>query len=295
MIFIYLCVSACPIAKFYGESLWRILRIRSITRWCGILFIAAASVYPAIAGERIKMATTTSTDNSGLLEVLLPPFEERFNVRVDVIAVGTGKALKLGENGDVDCVLVHARQAEDQFIRSGYGLNRRDVMYNDFVIVGPAEDPARTKGTNAVAALQKIVEGEQPFVSRGDESGTHAKEKRLWELAGIDPGGNWYVETGQGMGATLQMADEKRAYCLTDRGTYIALEKKLNLVILCEGDERLYNPYGIIAVNPHLHPHVNYLYAMTLIGWVTSPQGQKIIGEFKKNGKVLFHPNTMTY
>ena len=260
-------------------------------RYLALLTIGLLLISPLQAKERVKLATTTSTDNSGLLEILLPPFEERFHVKVDVIAVGTGKALRLGENGDVDCVLVHAREAEDQFIRRGYGINRRDVMYNDFVIVGPDEDPADIKGKNAAAALKKIGQAKQPFLSRGDESGTHVKEKRLWNLAGIDSEGTWYVETGQGMGATLQMASEKRAYCLTDRGTFIALEKKLGLVILCEGDERLFNPYGIIAVNPHRHSHVKYVHAMALIGWITSPQGQKIIGEFKKNGKVLFHPN----
>lgn len=260
-------------------------------------FIVVAAVLlfsPAIAEERIKMATTTSTDNSGLLEVLLPPFEERFAIKVDVIAVGTGKALKLGENGDVDIVLVHAREAEVQFIRNGFGVNRRDVMCNDFVLVGPVDDPAAAKGSDAVAALKQIASGKQPFVSRGDESGTHVKERQLWAAADITPVDKWYVETGQGMGATLQMASEKRAYCLTDRGTFIALEKKLDLVILCQGDKRLFNPYGIIAVNPHRHPHVRYVQAMALIGWLTSPEGQRIIGDFRKDGKVLFHPNAIT-
>jgi tungstate transport system substrate-binding protein len=251
-------------------------------------------VPPVLSEERIKLATTTSTDNSGLLEVLLPPFEAKYNIRVDVIAVGTGKALRLGENGDVDIVLVHAREAEEQFIEKGYGVNRRDLMYNDFVFVGSEDDPAGITGNDAITALKKIAATKQPFVSRGDESGTHAKEKKLWAAAEINPEGVWYVETGQGMGATLQMADEKQAYCLTDRGTFIALEKKLDLVILCEGDERLLNPYGIIAVNPHRHPHVNYVQAMSLIGWFTSPEGQRIIGEFKKNDQVLFYPNATT-
>ena len=244
-----------------------------------------------LAEERVKMATTTSTDNSGLLDVLIPPFEDQFHVKVDVIAVGTGKALMLGENGDVDCVLVHAREAEEQFLRNGFGVNRRDVMYNDFVIVGSENDPAGIKGTHAAAALKRNAESQQPFISRGDESGTHVKEKSLWKLSSTNPRGKWYIETGQGMGAALQMANEKKAYSLTDRGTFIALEKKIDLAILCEGDEQLFNPYGIIAVNPQRHPHVNYVYAMAFIGWVTSPEGQNIIGEFKKNGKVLFHPN----
>lgn len=246
---------------------------------------------PAPAEERMRLATTTSTENSGLLYVLLPPFEETYNVKVDVIAVGTGKALKLGENGDVDVVLVHAREAENAFIENGFGVNRRDVMYNDFVIVGPGNDPAGIKKESATDALKNIAEKRWFFSSRGDESGTNMKEKNLWKLAGIQPSGGWYLETGQGMDATLQIADEKKAYCLVDRGTFIAFEKKIDLVILCEGDKRFFNPYSIIAVNPSLHPHVKYTYSMALIGWVTSPEGQKIIGDFKKEGKELFFPS----
>ncbi|MFQ5455332.1 MAG: substrate-binding domain-containing protein [Nitrospirota bacterium] len=243
------------------------------------------------AEERVRMATTTSTENSGLLYELLPPFEKKFGVKVDVIAVGTGKALKLGENGDVDLVLVHAREAEDRFVNNGFGINRRDVMYNDFVLVGPKSDPAMIKNAAVQAALKKIAGEKHLFVSRGDESGTHKKEKQLWKLTGVKPSGKWHLETGQGMGATLQIADEKRAYCLVDRGTYIAYEKNVDIVILVEGDKILFNPYGIIAVNPGKHPHVNYTYSMSLIGWITSPEGQKIIGEFRKNGKQLFYPN----
>ena len=257
------------------------------------LFSSLLTAHVLSAEERLKLATTTSTDNTGLLEVLLPPFEERFNVKVDVIAVGTGKALKLAENGDVDVVLVHAPQAEEQFMQEGFGVNRRDIMYNDFVIAGPNADPAGARGNDAVFAFKKIASLEHPFVSRGDESGTHVKEKEVWALAEIDPRGKWHVEAGQGMGATLQMAAEKQAYCLTDRGTFIALEKKLDLAVICEGDKRLYNPYGIIAVNPQRHPHVNYVMAMALIGWFTSPEGQKIIGDFRKNGQVLFHPHAI--
>ena len=269
----------------------KIHRKRIFKRSPFLFILIALLMTPAWTEERIKIATTTSTDNSGLLDVLIPPFEEKFSIKVDVIAVGTGKALKLGENGDVDLVLVHAREAEDRFLQNGFGVNRRDVMYNDFVIVGPEDDPAGIKNTHAGDAFQRIAASRQPFFSRGDESGTQAKEKHLWELASVTPQGKWYIEAGQGMGATLQMAGEKQGYCLTDRGTFIALGKKLDLVILCEGDERLFNPYGIIAVNPSRHPHVNYVHAMAFIGWVTSPEGQAIIGEFKKNGKVLFHPN----
>lgn len=253
-----------------------------------ICFIGSANLF---AKDRIKMSTTTSTENSGLLYALLPPFEEKFDVKVDVIAVGTGKALKLGENGDVDIVLVHARVAEDKFVADGYGVNRRDVMYNDFIIVGPETDPAGIKGKGAVASLKAISVKNETFASRGDDSGTHKKEKMLWKEAGMEPSGIWYLETGQGMGATLTLANEKEGYTLVDRGTYIAYEDKVDLAILSEGDERLFNPYGIIAVNPARHAHVKYLYAMALIGWITSVEGQKIIEKFKKGGKVFFYPN----
>ncbi len=229
-----------------------------------------------------------------MLDVLLPPFEDRFHITVDVIAVGTGKAIKLGENGDVDVILVHAREAEDRFVREGFGVSRRDVMYNDFVIVGPPEDPARIRGNGPIVALRSIAETGSLFASRGDESGTHKKEKLLWKAAAIEPRGEWYLEVGQGMGATLLIADEKRAYCLADRGTYIALEDKISLEILCEGDPSLLNPYGIIAVHPAKHPHVRYVEAMALIGWVTSPEGQQIIRDFRKSGKALFHPSAYT-
>jgi tungstate transport system substrate-binding protein len=209
--------------------------------------------------------------------------------------VGTGKALELGKNGDVDIVLVHARSAEDQFVEEGYGVNRRDVMYNDFIILGPADDPADIKGMkDAVAAMKAIAGKQAAFASRGDDSGTHKREKELWKEAGIEPSGSWYMETGQGMGATLQVADEKRAYTISDRGTYLAYKGKIELEILVEGDaERLANPYGIIAVNPAVHSHVNYVYAMALIGWVTSVEGQKIIAEFKQFGEPLFYPTAI--
>ncbi|MGQ9629831.1 MAG: ABC transporter permease [bacterium] len=241
--------------------------------------------------ERVRLATTTSTENSGLLSVLLPPFEEKFGVKVDVIAAGTGKALKLGENGDVDVVLVHNRDAEDDFISAGLRVSRRDVMYNDFIIVGPPDDPAGIRSIgDAVLALRKIAESKSPFISRGDESGTHKREKALWREAGITPEGRWYSQVGQGMGETLQIAFEKRAYALADRGTFVAYRDKVDLEILVEGDGRLYNPYGIIAVNPAKHPHVKYISAMLLIAWVTSPEGQEIIAKFTKDGEVLFHP-----
>jgi tungstate transport system substrate-binding protein len=282
-----------PSCRIFHQKKKGIENMKRLT-FCIIAMLLIA-IFCASAEERLKLATTTSTDNSGLLKELLPPFEKMFNMRVDVIAVGTGKALALGENGDVDIVLVHARSAEDQFVEEGYGVNRRDVMYNDFIIIGPADDPAGVKGMkDAVAALKAIAGKEAPFASRGDDSGTHKREKILWEEAGIEPSGSWYMETGQGMGATLQIADEKRAYTISDRGTYLAYKGKIEMEILVEGDaERLANPYGIIAVNPAKHSHVNYVYAMALIGWVTSVKGQKIIAEFKQFEEPLFYPTAV--
>jgi len=254
-----------------------------------VCMILISSVYASPV--HLKLATTTSTENSGLLGVLLPPFEEKFGIKVDVIAVGTGQAIKLGENGDVDMILVHARAAEDKFIEEGYGVNRRDVMFNDFIILGPSNDPAEIKGeSNVILALKKISDRKAYFVSRGDDSGTHKKEKVLWQNAKISPEGEWYMEIGQGMGATLQVANERQAYVLCDRGTFLAYKDKIDLIILSEGDPLLFNPYGIIAVNPARYLHVKYIEAMQLIAWVTSVEGQKIIGEYKKEGEILFHP-----
>ena len=246
-----------------------------------------------LAEERLKVSSTTSTDNTGLFQALNPPFEKRFGCRVDVIAVGTGKALKIGEMGDSDVVFVHSRPAEDKFVAAGHGVNRRDVMYNDFIIVGPTNDPAGTRGAkDAKKALAVIAKAGALFISRGDDSGTNEKEKSLWKKAGIMPKGRWYSEAGQGMGAVIQIANEKLAYTLADRGTYLAYKNKVSLEILCEGDPDLFNPYGIIAVNPAKHPRVNYVLAMAYIGWVTSPDGQKIIREFGKEkfGQPLFIP-----
>jgi len=248
---------------------------------------------PGLTEERLIVSSTTSTDNTGLFQALNPPFEKRLGCRVDVVAVGTGKALKIGEMGDSDVVFVHSRPAEDAFVAAGHGVNRRDVMYNDFIIVGPTSDPAGIRGTkDAKRTLAAIANAGAPFISRGDDSGTHKKEKSLWRKAGIVPNGRWYSEAGQGMGAVIQIANEKLAYTLADRGTYLAYKNKVSLEILCEGDPDLFNPYGIIAVNPAKHPGVNYVLAMAYIGWVTSPDGQRIIREFGKEkfGQPLFIP-----
>jgi len=244
----------------------------------------------ATAEERLRMSTTTSTENSGLLKVLLPPFEKKNNCRVDVIAVGTGKALKIAENGDVDVVFVHARKLEDKFVADGYGVNRRDVMYNDFVVIGPASDPAGIRGAaTAAEALKRIAQKQATFVSRGDESGTHQKEKDIWQSAGIKPEGKWYQSAGQGMGEVIIMATEQRAYTLADRGTYNAFKGgKSDLKILFEGEKGLFNPYGVIAVNPKKYPHVKYDLAMKFIDFVTGPEGQGIITGYKVSGDPIF-------
>ncbi len=240
----------------------------------------------------IRLATTTSTDNSGLLKELLPRFTEETGYEVHVIAVGTGKALRMGQDGDVDVVLVHARAAEARFIAEGYGDKRYGVMYNDFVLVGPANDPAGIHGAGSAAeALSKIAASQSPFVSRGDDSGTHKKERALWKEAGITPEGGWYREAGQGMGKVLQITAELNAYTLTDRGTWLAYKDKSPLKIAFEGDPILFNPYGIIAVNPKKHPDTNHLGALKLIGWFISPEAQRMIGAFKIGDSTLFTPS----
>lgn len=244
----------------------------------------------SLAGERLKMSTTTSTQDSGLLKTLLPPFEKRHNCKVDVIAVGTGQALKLGEAGDVDVVFVHARKLEDKFVADGFGADRRDVMYNDFVIIGPKGDPAGiVRAGSASEALKLVAVGGATFISRGDKSGTHIKEKELWQAAGIQPKGSWYVEAGQGMGPVITMATERQGYTMADRGTYNAFKgKKTDLVVLFQGEKGLFNPYGVIAVNPKKHPHVKHDLALKFIDFVTGPEGLRIIAGYKVNGEPVF-------
>jgi tungstate transport system substrate-binding protein len=270
------------ISKIKKNIIFRVIFILSIS----LLLIGTVYAEPI----HLKLATTTSTENSGLLNTLLPPFEELFNIKVDVIAVGTGAAIKLGENGDVDILLTHDSDAEDKFMQYGYGVNRRDVMYNDFIVLGPSNDPAKIKGMeNVVSAFANIANQQTFFVSRGDASGTDVKEKIIWQIAGIKPE-KWYMEAGQGMGATLQIANEKQAYVLCDRGTFLAYKDKIELDVLYEGDPLLFNPYSITAVNPARYSQVKYMEAMQLIAWVTSVEGQKIIGEYKIAGEKLFYP-----
>ena len=262
-----------------------------------IFLIAAASVLmlPAHAEQKIlRLATTTSTDNSGLLKYLLPVFEKNSGYKVQVIAVGTGKALRMGQDGDADVLLVHAPPAEEKFMAGEYGVNRRYVMYNDFIIVGPKNDPAGIRGIkDAKTALEKIARTRSVFISRGDDSGTNKKEKELWKETGIQPQGDWYKAAGQGMGKVLLMTDELRGYTLVDRGTWLSMQGKVGLRILVQGDQQLFNPYHVIAVNPARYPDANYTGAMALISWLTSIEGQHLVAQFRVNGQELFVPTAI--
>lgn len=249
----------------------------------------------ALAEDFIIVQSTTSTQNSGLLDAILPAFEEKTGIDVRVVAVGTGQALKNAANGDGDVLLVHAKPSEEKFVTDGYGVKRFDVMYNDFVLVGPKSDPAGIRGmTDVTSALKKIAETSSVFASRGDDSGTHKKEKALWTLAEVDAAassGGWYRETGSGMGATLNAASGMDAYALSDRATWLAFENKGNLDILTQGDDRLFNQYGVILVNPEKHANVKAEFGQTFIDWLTGEEGQKAIASFKVNGEQLFFPN----
>lgn len=261
----------------------------NIKRRLLVLVMLAGAALPALAQEVIKLSTTTSTENSGLLQYLLPVFEAKTNTKVHVISVGTGKALEMAKNGDVDVTLVHARPSEDKFVAEGHGVNRRDVMYNDFIIVGPVSDPAGVKGSRDVLkAMKKITDSRAKFISRGDNSGTDQMEKAYWKEIGAKPEGSAYVSAGLGMGEVLNMASEMQAYTLTDRATYGAYRAKTGLVVAVEGDPKMFNPYGIIAVNPARHKSVNYKGAMQLIDWITSEEGQQKIAGFKVDGQQLF-------
>lgn len=243
--------------------------------------------------SKIILATTTSTQDTGLLDELIPKFEKEKNIRVSVIAVGSGEAIAMGTRGDADVLLVHSPEEEKMFVKQGYGVNRRAVMQNDFVIVGLGKDPAKIKGLkNAAEAFKRIAERKATFITRGDESGTYKKEMSIWKQAGISPAGEWYINAGQGMGETARIASEKGAYTIIDRGTYLSLKKSLKLVILVEGAKDLVNPYSVIAVNPKKFSRVRYQEAMEFINWITSPGVQEMIGEFGKDkyGQALFKP-----
>ena len=243
----------------------------------------------------ITVASTTSTEQSGLFRHLLPVFEKKTGIQVRVVALGTGQALDMGRRGDADVVFVHAKALEERFLADGYGVKRFDVMYNDFVLVGPKSDPAKIGGSkDIVAGLQKIKAAQAAFASRGDNSGTHFAELELWKAAGVDIArdkGPWYRDTGSGMGPTLNTAAGMNAYVLTDRGTWLSFKNRGELVISVEGDQRLFNQYGVMLVNPTKHPHVKTEMGQAFVGWVISPGGQKAISEYKIGGEQLFFPN----
>lgn len=272
--------------------------------WLGVSLTGCARPEPTV----LRLATTTSTYDSGLLDAILPDFESRYNARVDVVAVGTGQAVALAENGDADVILVHARAREDAFVESGNGVARYDVMYNDFILVGPPEDPAGIAGVqSASAALAAIAQAQQPFASRGDDSGTNTKELSLWKAASIepDPSSGWYLSLGQGMGETLLFANERRAYTLTDRGTFLAQRDSLpGLIVLVGGDtidhnpdKALFNPYGVIPVNPERHQGIEADLANKFVDWLTSLETQELIGKYgvEQFGQPLFYADSAAY
>ena len=261
-----------------------------LTKMACVLLLAL----PAYAQQRyITVASTTSTEQSGFFRHLLPIFEKKTGIQVRVVALGTGQALDMGKRGDADVALVHDEVAEKRLLAEGFFVERREVMYNDFIIVGPKSDPARAGGRDAVAALITIAEKRAPFASRGDRSGTHAAELRLWKEAGIDPSqarGSWYRETGSGMGPTLNTASGMDAYALTDRGTWLSFKNRGELGIVVQGDKRLFNPYGAMLVNPAKHRHVKKAEGMAFIHWLTSAEGQRAIAAFKIDGEQVFFP-----
>jgi len=246
--------------------------------------------------ERLILATTTSTQDSGLLDYILPVFEEETGITVDVVAVGTGQALEMGKNGEADILLVHAKESEEEFVAEGHGLERRDVMYNDFILVGPKDDPLKLKENypnDIVGAFKAIAQNEATFVSRGDDSGTHKKELSLWSKAGIEPEGQWYLEAGSGMGDVLAITNEELAYTLSDRATYLSMRDTLDLEILVEGDQNLFNQYGIIPVNPEKNEKINAEGAQKFMEWLLSDETQELIGTYgvEEFGQPLFVPN----
>jgi tungstate transport system substrate-binding protein len=270
-----------------------VIRRSLVAAALGALVLATA---PAIAQQKfITVASTTSTENSGLFKYILPMFEKESGIQVRVVALGTGQALDLARRGDADVLFVHNKSAEEKFVAEGFGVKRDDVMYNDFVLVGPKSDPAKVGGgKDILGALQTVARAKAPFASRGDKSGTHAAELRYWKAAGVDPKtgkGTWYRETGSGMGATLNTAAGMNAYVLTDRGTWLSFKNRGDLTVLVEGDPRLFNQYGIMLVNPAKHPHVKKDLGQAFIDWVLSPAGQKAIASYKIGGEQLFFPN----
>lgn len=264
----------------------------------GLLGLLLAGFVAAPAGAQaqksITVASTTSTEQSGLFKHLLPRFTDKTGIEVKVVAVGTGQALDIGRRGDADVVFVHDRAAEEKFVAAGFATKRQDVMYNDFVIVGPKSDPAKAAGKDVLAALRRIAERKAPFISRGDKSGTHAAELRYWKDAGVDLNaakGEWYKEIGQGMGPALNTASAQDAYVLADRGTWLSFRNRGDLAVLVEGDQRLFNQYGVMLVDPAKHAHIKAAEGQAFIDWLVSPEGQAAIGAYTVEGERLFFPD----
>jgi tungstate transport system substrate-binding protein len=258
------------------------------------LLLLAVSPSSAQAQRAITVASTTSTEQSGLFKHLLPKFTGSTGIEVKVVALGTGQALDIGRRGDADVVFVHDKEAEEKFVADGFGVKRHEVMYNDFVVVGPKSDPAGVAGKDIQAGLRRIAAVKAPFVSRGDRSGTHAAELRFWRDAGLNLAaikGDWYKEIGQGMGPALNTASAASAYLLSDRGTWLVFKNRADLAILVEGDERMFNQYGVMLVNPARHPHVKAADGQRFVDWLVSGEGQKTIAEYRVNGEQLFFPN----
>ena len=270
------------------------MRITALFTAAFLTLFSSTATTTASAAEFITVASTTSTQNSGLFDAILPLFTAKTGIDVHVVAVGTGQAIKNARNGDADVLFVHHRPSEDTFVADGFGVQRLDVMMNDFIVVGPASDPANVKGiSSGPDAFAAVATAGAPFVSRGDDSGTHKRELSVWKASGVDPqssSGTWYREAGAGMGATLNIAQSMGAYALTDRGTWISFKNKADLGIVYEGGDNLANPYGIILVNPKRFPHVKAAQGQAFIDWIVSPQGQKAIARYAIKGQQLFFP-----
>ncbi len=268
------------------RRVWHVLGLSTL------LAMSTLATRPVLAQTgTLVMASTTSTEQSGLFGHLMPAFRQASGIEVKVVALGTGQALDMGRRGDADVLFVHDQAAEEKFVADGFGVRRFPVMYNDFVLIGPSADPAGTRGKDILVALRKLATAQSPFVSRGDNSGTHAAELRYWKLAGVDHKGAGYKACGCGMGPALNIAASTQAYALTDRGTWLNFKNREGLAVLVEGDTRLFNQYGVIAVNPARHPHAKVALAQQFIDWVISPAGQSSIASYKVGGETLFFPN----
>ena len=274
-----------------AHGIARLMRLAAT--WMALALAAALllATHEASAQDFITVASTTSTEQSGLFKHLLPEAKKALGFEVRVVAVGTGQALDMGRRGDADVVFVHDKPAEEKFLAEGYGVDRHDVMYNDFIVVGPKDDPAHAKGRDVVQAFRRIAQARSPFASRADKSGTHSAELRYWKMAGIEPRGSWYRETGSGMGPTLNTASGMNAYTLADRGTWLSFGNRGDLVILVEGDKRLFNQYGVMLVNPAKHPSVKKAMGQKFIDWLISPAGQGAIASYRIDGQQLFFPD----